>query len=180
MYIIEIKGSNRKVEVSDDFGKKIKAQWEQWIEDGRSQEDDGLISTDGFSGSFSQVKFIYYSSEKNRSDNTNNSFGDYQKDRDRIRKMTPEQKAKRLGFFRIIYWGFTKKRSEEVKTKTGESIEKLAENIQLKFFKENPNRTLPDEHIFKPLIKSTEMDNRAFKVVSDHVQEDINAIKFVR
>jgi hypothetical protein len=75
--------------------------------------------------------------ESARSDNTTYRELDnqYRRELASCRALSPEARARRLGFFRLIYWGFTKKQCD------GTDIERRAEELQRQFFERNPKRT---------------------------------------
>jgi hypothetical protein len=93
------------------------------------------------------------------------------------RKKTPEQKSKQIGFFKFLYYGFTNKDADEVVLKDGETITQKAVKIQRKFFEENPNRTIPNATIFKPLMKSNICAMPVFEIISRSVMVDKSRAK---
>jgi len=74
-------------------------------------------------------------------------------------------KSKQMGFFRLVYWGFTYKKSEEVITKNGTPIEELAEKIQLEYFTKHPQKKLCDPRLYRPLMKSNTCDSAVMRIL---------------
>lgn len=99
----------------------------------------------------------------------------YVKYRNSILAMKPEKRAERLHLFKLFYQVMTGQESY------GE-VEFHAKLIQQKFFEENPQRTVPDPHIFKELIgdKATDLDmhrSTGLRFVENIVRADRKWVK---
>lgn len=98
----------------------------------------------------------------------------------RKRDMSPVDRAKEMGFFRWLYWGFTKQDSRGVALPNGTPIEELAEKLQAHFFSEHPLRIWPDPDIFKNIIKSTSCDGAVLRVIENIIRVDYANEKYAK
>lgn len=134
---------------------------------------DEIISVSDWTGLLSDIKSFRKVLPLNSSKITEEQErAEYLKGRDTILAEPADVRAKRLGFFRLVYFGFTGKKSEEVFTPSGIPIEKMAEDIQKKFFVENPRRIFCDPIFFKPIIKSKRCNEIIMRVIDTHMMQD--------
>ena len=173
-YDIKVRGF--KDDVSTEDGEGLKQKWEAFM---LKRAQDELVEVGGWTGLLSDIR----SMRKVASSASEKSVGreeemEYRNNLTEIRKMNPEKRAKRLGLFRLMYWGFTGKRSEEVIIK-GRPVEELAIEAQAKFFKENPKRIFPDYDIFRHLIKSEKCNEAIIRIIDNQSRQDRFAAKFI-
>lgn len=163
---IKIKGERDLLRVDDGF--ILKERWEKFLVDGV----DEAVKVDNWTGYLSEFRSFRKVPEL-RSDGTSaeQTHKEYLVELKKIRSESPDKRAKRLSFFRLIYWGFTSKKSEEVMIKE-KSIESLAEKIQEKFFAENPKRIVCDPLLFKGLIKSGKCNPAVLSIVESLFIQD--------
>lgn len=90
----------------------------------------------------------------------------YVSDLHAFRKLTVEQKAKNLAFFRLLYWGFTQKDSE------GLGLEEKAIEIQKNFFEQNPLRMYCDPILFKSLFESDNCNPTVLNISESQIRQD--------
>lgn len=84
-------------------------------------------------------------------------YNEERKDHYRISKLKPEEKAKFLDLFDLLYFCATNIRP------TPAEVRKQAYDIQLQFFKENPARNICDAHLLKALVQEIK-NNDAYKL----------------
>ncbi len=150
----------------DDPSDITKTRWEEYLK----SKVDGVVSISGWTGRLSDVRAFrrVAPSVANKPDS---SMADYLEDRRKILALTPEERAKRMGFFRLMYWIYTGKNSEEVKIKN-QPIEKIVERFQLKYFQVNPRRTVCDPRMYKAFIKSNKAHTFGFSTMEQIVRQD--------
>jgi hypothetical protein len=166
-YDLKIIGDNEMLRVED--GDDLKREWEQYKMSKR-KDDDRIINLKNWTGSLSDIR-SFRTAPASNSSNDSNYDEQYRKDMIKLNALSPEDKAKRMGFFRILYYGFTGMKSEEVMV--GETpIENYAEKIQRKFFEENPKRVYCDPFLFKPIIKSKGCDEAVMRLVNNCIIKD--------
>lgn len=167
-YEMRVAGFKDTLQVDD--GGMLKTKWEEYK---TKKIKDELVEIKGWAGMLSDIK-SFRNTQNSNSENTysEQSENQYKKDLYAFRSMPVEKKAKRLGFFRLMYYGFTEKKSEEVLTNSGKPLEELAEAIQKKFFSENPKRMFCDPNLFKPLIKSEKCENAVMRIVENQIRQD--------
>lgn len=143
-YDIHIIGNSEPLRIEHDIRFLI----ERWKLFKLKKISDEPAEIGDWVGALSAIK-SFRPIEANRS-NTNasrESDNEYRRDLAAIRALSPSERAKRMGFFRLVYWGFTKQRSD------GLSVEREAEKIQREFFEEHPKRILCDPIFFMPIIR---------------------------
>lgn len=179
-YEIKIKGLKETM-MAENHGavSVIKEKWERFM---KNEIEDVLVTISGWTGTLAS---IVYFKETTSSASSSSSFDiawreageKYMKERNSFLKLDPMQKAMKLGFFRMVYWGFTGEKSEEVMIKN-EPIESLAIKIQEKFFRENPSRMICNPSLFKPLIKSIKCQVSIQNLIEAVITQDMRlAIK---
>ncbi len=153
----------------------IREVWEKYIE----TKVDQVVQLGDWTGKLSEIKWLKkIEGSKSGYSGGERSDIEYRKDLTEKRAQTASVRAQNLGLFRLMYWGFTGKKSEEVLVK-GESIEKFAEKIQQKFFEENPKKIVCDPRLFKPLIKSDKCDATVVSIIEGIVRQDAFAEKYL-
>lgn len=177
-YEIKIKGMKDMLTAKKE-ANSLKVRWEQFM---IGKEADAVVSVSGWTGTLSSIGYFkeMTNSSPASGDSVNKdwemSHNEYLKMRDRMLKLTPEERAKDMNFFRIFYSGFTKRHSEEVKI-TDVLIEDYVMKIQKDFFEKNPKRILCDPDLFKVLIKSKECHPSVLNMTVGAVQQDIKLSK---
>jgi len=154
----------------DDGGEELLKRWKDFI--AKKITDEG-VEVKNWVGRLSDIRSfrrITGSGEKNKTNEEVHS--DYLKKLHEFRGLSVEKKAESLGFFRFMYYGFTRKKSEEVKTSSGVPIEDLARKIQLSFFSKHPKRMYCDPILFRPIIKAQECHEAVTGVIESHIRQD--------
>jgi len=165
---IKIKGIQEPM-IADD-ASEIKRKWESY-KIGRGKNE--MIEIAGWEGTLADISWLKSINKTNANNIHSEEINrEYLASRERILKLLPDIKAKNMGFFRLVYWGFTGQKSEEVKTKSGRPIEELAEELQLKFFQENQNRMFCDPIVYKPLIRSNRCNPAVMAMIERQIYTD--------
>ncbi len=170
-YEIRIKGDRNPIIIeSNTIGEKIR---QDFFDFKLKKKPDNVFTVSDFSGTLSCIGSIKMISRLKSENNASDAFyAEANKKRLETISLSPEERSKRLGFFHLVYWGFTKKRSEEVFLESGKCIEEFVYPIQRKFFEENPNRTICDPELYRPLIKSRKCDEAALRIIERAIQAD--------
>lgn len=164
---IKIKGFPDPVR-AENIGD-LQLRWQEY-KIGRRQNE--LVTVAGWNGTLSDIlSFRKIATTRAQSKAADEAHNEYMRERAIALLETPEVRAKRMGFFRIIYWGFTGKRSEDV-TVRGKSIEQMAETIQRKFFTEHPKRIICDPALYKPIIKSEVCHIKVMDLIERQIKQD--------
>jgi len=173
-YEIRIRG-HREPTLVENNGEKLRLDWEEY----QLNKTDKIVEVGSWVGKLSMIQDFKKtpSSNSNNNKSSEDPHKEYTTERNKILSMSTEERANRMGFFRLMYWGFTHKNSEDVNTLSGKSIEEFAKEIQLKFFTENPKRTLCNPILFKPLIKSEKIVGKLMPTVEQLIRQDIYMTK---
>lgn len=99
---------------------------------------------------------------------------EYRRQLDRMRNLQPAERANHLGFFRLIWWGFTGKRSD------GTGVERQARDIQQQFFAQHPKRTFCDPQLFRPIIPGVSCHPSVVSIIERQIQQDKYAERFIK
>lgn len=170
-YEIRIKGDkNAMIVESNSIGEKIR---QDFFDFKLKKKPDNVFTVSEFSGTLScigSIKMISSLKSENKASDT--FYAEARNTRKDYLSLPPEERANRMGFFRLFYWGFTKKKSEEVFLESGKCIEELAYSIQKKFFEENPMRSFCDPIFFHPLVKSKKCHDAAMRLIEKGTRED--------
>lgn len=158
-YDVYIKGHRDPISVEN--GDDLKKDWFDYLE---NKKDRG-IELKGFTGKLSDIKNFRKVPTRRyvNQDDAKKEWDFYVSER----KKTPDQKSKQLGFFKLLYYGFTNIMEPE------SDVLKKAQAIQLKFFTKNPKRTIPDPTIFKPLTGDRPCAGPVVDILSRQVAVDI-------
>lgn len=169
-YDLNIIGSTDPLRVEEGADELI----ERWSLFRTKKIQDEPVKIAGWVGMLSSIK-SFRPVEKSRSDGigSSESNNEYRRDLSQIRSLTPEARAKRLGFFRMVYWGFTQKYSD------GTDIEKKAEDIQRSFFTKHPKRIFCDVTEFQALLPKAECDKTIIGIIERQIQQDKFASRFL-
>lgn len=165
----EIKITGYKEPIITENGEGIKSVWEKFIETGKNV----VVDFEGFTGKISSIQSFRRVGSSNQKpySYTEEVHKEYKIEREKILSLPIEERAKRMGFFRLIYDGFTGKHSEDIKI--GEiPLEKFVEKIQYDFFSKNPKRLYCDPILFKPLIKSTKCNEWVVPIIERVINQD--------
>ena len=174
MYQIRIKGRNDlMLEIKDIIGFQIKQDWKDYLE----TKKDAPVEISGWSGKLSDIKDFNLINTEYGNNEVNKLEIDYRDELRRFRELSAEEKANKLGFFQMVYYGFTEKNSQEVKMKNGLPIEDEVIKIQKKFFTENPKRRYCDPIFFRPLVKSTSCNKAIIRIIENIIAQDNYAEK---
>lgn len=181
-YDINIIGNSDPLRVEYGVGTLI----ERWKLFKLKKISDEPVEIGEWVGALSAIK-SFRPIEANRS-NTNasrESDNEYRRDLAAIRALTPAEKAKRMGLFRLVYWGFTRKRSENA------AVEAAAEKIQRMFFDQHPKRVFCDPILFMPIIRKGPLpekkgeslggriDAAVMRIITEQIQQDKFAEKLL-
>jgi hypothetical protein len=167
-YEIRIKG-RREPLIIEKNADRLKADWDSYV----YTKVDAPVQTANWSGRLSLIQdFMRVNdSQADKPSSSDAIHAEYLKDRKEILNLSLEDRASRMGFFRLIYKGFTGKNSEEVLVKET-PIEELAKKIQLDFFIKNPKRIHCDVECFKPLIKSTVCNKMVVPLIESIIRQE--------
>ncbi len=169
-YDIRIKGFKDLLRVDD--GQALKDRWEKFIE---KQSTDQIVSAGDWTGRLSDIT-AFRKAPATRSDNEFAEIIDqeYLAELRKLRSTPVADRAKLLGMFRLLFWGFTKKKSEE-----RPEVETAAIKIQEKFFTENPLRTICDPILFRPMFKrvTDACDPAVIRTFERVIRQDRFAVK---
>lgn len=181
-YDIKISGHSDPIRV--DYGaQELIDRWKQY----RMKEiPDEPIEVADFVGMLSDIKsFRPVEGIRADSNASRESENEYRRDLTAIRALKPAERAKRMGLFRLVYWGFTRERSEN----TG--VEAAAEKIQRMFFEQHPKRILCDPILFMPIIRKGPLpekkgeslggriDAAVMRIITEQTRQDKFAEKFL-
>ena len=168
MSLIKLKGKG-EIEVSAEDALKVKR-----IFDDGFQDDDTFIQTEYWSGTKGAIKYVVIDPERQLDDGlalvraVDDGYRAYRTDKLLI---PPEERAKNLSLFSLLYWGFTGKM-----TATKELMDEAVE-IQKQFFQENPKRICCSPILFKPIIRGnndiTVFGQAALDIVERQVNTDM-------
>lgn len=167
---IKIKGRKEPIETTFVIADRIKALWLN-----KEVPKDAKIEVGDWVGTKDDIKSIWLdrkgdvSSRAEKLDTMAQANADYIKQRKEFQALSLDEKAKQVGFFKMLYYGYVK----ELKV-PDEIIEKAIER-QRAFFKEHPFNILPDPLIFKDLINSK--DNSCLKPIFSIVSMSISTDK---
>lgn len=169
-YDIKIKGLKDLVREEDHIkAMRLKNTWEAYK---TGKANNSLVQVGTWEGAIADIGYFNEVATRVKSDYVvNDTQKEFLKTRREFLSKSLEDKINHLNFFRLLYWGFTRKNSESVLV--GEKpIEEYVKNIQKKFFTCNPNRTMCDPVLFKPLIKNTKCHANVLSLIEGHVMQD--------
>lgn len=175
---IQITGKREPIETDYDKAKKIKESWIAY----KQNKKDAVVEIEEWNGTLSLIRSVDLNAYDQRNASESKRSEEYHKEYllglTGARNETPEIRAKRFGFFRVIYRGFTGQDSRDIKI--GEApLESLVEKIQKKFFEENPKRVFCDPTLFHPLIKSKKCDGMVMRIIENQIRQDRFAEKYL-
>ncbi len=150
----------------DDPSDITKTRWEEFLK----SRVDGMVSISGWTGRLSDIR-AFRRVAASLPHKPDSAFADYLEERRKILALTPAERAKRMGFFRLMYWTYTGKKSEEVKIKD-RPLEEIVEKFQLKYFLENPRRVVCDPRMYKAFIKSPKANTFGLLTIEQIVRQD--------
>lgn len=179
MSLINITKRNAPLEVSHEVALKIKNRKFGLNGQAKALANDE-IDLGRWAGTYGEIRSVEITSGLNSENNKHEEVdSQYRRDLMSFRKLSPQNKSKRLGFFRLLYWGFTGKNSEEVMLKNGVSLEAKATAIQEKFFAENSKRMFCDLLLFRPLIKSEKCQDSIMRILENQIRQDVFSGKYL-
>jgi len=167
-YEIRIRGHKEPIIVEEN-AERLRSDWENY----QVNKKDAVVEVDGWVGRLSLIN-DFQRVKTTSAENTSNSHEEYLADRKKILDMSLEDRAKRMGYFRLVYKGFTGKNSEDVLI-NGIPIEKLIETEQLKFFTANPKAINCDALVFRKYIKSDKCNRFAFGPIEQITRQEFFA-----
>ena len=165
-YEIRIKGHKEPI-VVDKNSDKIKADWESY----QDTKQDMVIEINGWTGRLSSIIDFQTVKTSQAEKEPSRAHEEYLADRKKILDMPIEERAKNMGWFRLVYWPFTGKHSEDIYIKEI-PLEKLIEEEQIKFFTENPNSIHCDISIFKKYIKSQKSNSFSINTIEQIIRQE--------
>lgn len=167
-YELRVVGEREPQVIEKDDG--LLKRWEMYQQ---NEIENEVVKLDSWIGKLSDIKsFKRVSGSRANNEVAQEVNKEYYKNRQEFLKLSVKDKAKRLGFFRVVYYGFTEKKSEDVVLNNGKKLEDLAISIQERFFKENPKRMFCDYQLFKPLIKSDKCLPSVIGIISNQINTD--------
>lgn len=147
--------------------KAIKRQ----IENGLIKNEE-WISFGSFSCKAGSVTGVVLESENKDKTGNKEIEEEYYKDRMVVLKQTPEQRAERVGFFKMFFQIMADKEPSVIELSE-------AKKIQLEFFKKHPYRLECDPSLFKPLLKEQKAKNGMFfHMIKNIVATDVEFAKY--
>ena len=174
---VKIKGNPETVTIESLVAfKSLKADWEAFKSGGPNKP----VEVSGITTTLSEISYLKSGGVASGvyADSNAEIEKDYLKSRASVLSQPPSERSKYIGmgFFRFLYFGFTRQRSEDVRV--GEvPIEEIADRLQTKFFIENPTRTCPDPGIFKKIIKAKTCMGNVLKIIELQVATDMRYSK---
>lgn len=167
-YEIRIRG-HREAIIVEKNAEKLRSDWEAY----QINRIDKVVEVENWVGRLSLIQDFQRvrSAEADKQSNADIIHKEYMADRDKILGLTIEERASHMGFFRLVYWGFTGRRSEDIMV-GDKPIEEFAKNIQRKFFTENPKRLHCDPTAFRPIIKSEKCNEKLMANLETIVRQD--------
>lgn len=169
-YDIKIKGVRELVREEDhEKAFQIKKKWNEYL---TGKGNDCLVKIGSCECLLSDIALFNEVVTRVKNDNV---VVDAQKEFLRGRKEFMQRgiqyRANHLDLFRLFYFGFTKKKSEEIEI-NGKPLEEYVKAVQMKFFTENPKRAICDPILWKPFIKASKCHKNVLSIVENHVQQD--------
>lgn len=166
-YDIKIKGLKDLVREEDHLKAfSIKKSWEQFK---LGKANNSLTKIGTWEGALSDIGYFNEISAVKKNDHVViDSQKEFLQARREFLSKGIEYRSNHLDFFRFIYWGFTKKKSEEVMI-GDKPLEEYAKNIQRKFFHENPNRACCEPALFRPLIKASKCHMTVLSIIENQI-----------
>lgn len=164
-YDIRIKGFKDLLRVDD--AEPLKSRWESFI---KKTSTDQVVSAGDWTGKLSDITAFRRAPTLRSENNLSEEIDlEYRRELMRQRGLSAQGKATLLGLFRLLFWGFTKKKSED-----RPEIEKTAMDIQEKFFMENPKRTMCDPILFRPMFArvANACDPSVLRILERVVRQD--------
>lgn len=172
IYDLKLKGFPELHRVDDPAGV-IETKYARY----HQTKVDEVIETVGWTGPISDIRSYKRVGPSGQAQQPDTSHIEYMKDRAEKLARPIAERAKDMGFFRMIYWSYTGKKSEDVMTLSGAPLESLVEKIQLKFFTEHPRRTVCDPILYKPVIKSVSANTFGLSTIEQVVRQDMFAAR---
>lgn len=174
-YEIKIKSLKEPIRVENHGpATRIKESWERFM---LHEIDDAMVTIAGWTGTLGSIVFFREIASSNASsarhdEDWRKTGEDFIINRNIFLKLSSEEKGKKLDFFRMIYWGFTQRKSENIMA--GDvPIEEYAQDIQSEFFRKNPKRMLCDPAEFKKIIKSSECHSSVSSIIEGAILQDM-------
>ncbi len=166
-YEVRIRGHKEPIIVEKN-AERLKSDWQNFIE----TKKDQVVEIEGWTGRLSLIQDFQRAKTIESNKTQSDSDEEYFTERKKILSLSLEERASQMGWFRLIYFGFTKQYSENVVLPNGRNIEDYAKDIQMNFFEKNPKRTMCDITEFKPLIKSDKCNEKIISTLEQNIRQD--------
>ena len=176
MATIKFKGHGT-VETDFTNAQNIQSKWETWLQSNR--RSDSLVKVGNFAGRLSQIESISLKGEahaKDQGELVKKANQEYAVDREAKLKLSPAERGKEVGMFKLLYYAATGQEASENEVK-------IVEEYQTKYFEKFPNRTIVNPKIFfGTIIPRTNrhlnaFESQAFGLVERAVRQDISSAK---
>lgn len=159
-YRVKVIGRNETIDgISEVAGQQLIQLKKDFVNGGK--KNDKAVTIKSLETTLSKIDWI--DEDKQTKDHLHQTkykrqlHENYESEHARLRKLSPQEKAKRLGVFSMMWYGATAKKE------IPETVKERVIKAQEQFFKENPNRIWANPNIFTKFLKeqSTEyQDNR--------------------
>ncbi len=164
--IVKIRGNDKPIQTTSNLTQII-AEWNRYIK----TKADSIFQLDGNTYRVSAIQSIEKDRQTEKTENRKSQSGkemnEYIAERKAFLKLKPEEKSKRTGFVKLLYWGFTGNKLEE----NPEDKNKIIE-IQKNFFEKNPNRMFLNPSELKPMVGDKQLNQIVFGIAKDHLLSD--------
>lgn len=164
--IVKIRGNDKPIQTTSDLTQII-AEWNRYIK----TKADSIFQLDGNTYRVSAIQSIEKDRQTQKTEvrvkQSGKEFNEYIAERKAFLKLTPEEKSKRTGFAKLLYWGFTGNKLEE----NPEDQNKIIE-IQKNFFEKNPKRMFLNPAELKTMFSDRQLNQIVFGIVKDHMASD--------
>lgn len=165
-YEIRIRGHKEPVVVENN-SERLMRDWKNYQLTGK----DFVVEVNSWVGKISSILDFQKVKVSEASKESSRSHEEYIEDRKKILDMPVEERAKNMGWFRLVYWTFTGKNSEDILIKDI-PLENLIEEEQLRFFSKNPKAIHCDVDIFKKYIKSNQANKFSIGVIESVIRQE--------
>jgi hypothetical protein len=157
---IKVIGHNELIRT--ERGESIKREWEAYLK----TRKDALIEFGGWTGRLSEIRSIREAkTAPSASQRPNQADVEYRQELFRLRRMSPEARAQRLGFFKFIFYGFHRRNPTEKELK-------MAQDIQEKFFTEHPKRIMCEPTLWRKILGEGSCNDRFLHIVENQMRQD--------
>lgn len=160
---VKIKGKHEALQITADQAQNV---LDMYVDYKEGKMPDQVLQIGSWTGMLSSVHSVEVEKKNNKKDYARERAEQEAREREAELSKPIEVRAKQVGFFSLIYWGFTGGDPSQ------ETIDKAIE-IQRKFFTENPKRLFCDTELYKPLLSGRDScDATVIRIAAAHVSTD--------